>query len=283
MADTAFQTQFRQETIAAFEKSASLLRESVTTEAVIKGNQATFLVAGSGGATAVTRGVDGNIPGRAMSFDQRTAQLAEWHDVPEMTKFNIFSSQGDSRFAMQRTAAAVINRKIDTDIVAQLETATLNTGAAAIATLNMVLRAKTILGVNQVPHDGNIFAAVTPAFMAYLHMVKEFGSADYVMKKPLEDGEGFFNDQPGFYRWLGINFIEVPTLPGVGTAAEKCFMYHKASIGHAAPTDLIQTFADYDERNDKSWARATAYMGGKLLQTSGVVVMNHKGDELAAA
>jgi hypothetical protein len=57
MVDIVFQTQYRDEFIAAFEQHQSLLRDTVTTEAVIKGNQAVFLVSGSGGAEAVTRGV----------------------------------------------------------------------------------------------------------------------------------------------------------------------------------------------------------------------------------
>ena len=77
MADTAFQTQYRQEFITAFEQKQSLLRDSCTTEAVIKGNTAVFLVAGSGGATAVTRGVDGLIPARADDLDQYSCSLRE--------------------------------------------------------------------------------------------------------------------------------------------------------------------------------------------------------------
>jgi hypothetical protein len=38
MADTAFQKQYRQEFIAGFEQTQSLVRDTVTTEATIKGN-----------------------------------------------------------------------------------------------------------------------------------------------------------------------------------------------------------------------------------------------------
>ena len=75
MADTAFQKQYRQEVIAGFEVNQSLLRDSVTTEAVIKGNEAVFLVGDSGGATAVTRGVNGLIPSRPDNLTQNTATL----------------------------------------------------------------------------------------------------------------------------------------------------------------------------------------------------------------
>ena len=42
MADTAFQIQYRQEFIQAFEQHQSLLRDTVTTEAVIKNNRRSF-------------------------------------------------------------------------------------------------------------------------------------------------------------------------------------------------------------------------------------------------
>lgn len=283
MSDTAFQTQFRQEFVAGFEQRTSLLRDSVTTEVMVKGNQATFLVADSGGAEAVTRGTNGRIPGRPDNLTQLTAVLKEWHDVPERTGFNLFASQGDGRRIMQETAMGVLNRKVDQDIIDQLETATNDTGNATIATLLLVLKAKAILGVNKVPNDGMITAVVTPAFMAYLHMVKEFSNADYVTKKPLDTGEAGWKDAPGFYKWLSIKWIEHPELPGVGTNAEKCFMYHRSAIGHAAPSNLIQTYADYEKRDDYSYCRCTAYMGGKLLQNNGVVVMNHDGSALVAS
>ena len=120
MANTAFQIQYRQEFIAQFEQGVSWLRTVCTTEAVIKGNQAMFLVAGSGGATAVTRGLNGNIPPRVDSLTQVPATLIEWHDKPQRTEFNIFASQGDGRRIMQMSTVKVMNRKIDQDILAML-------------------------------------------------------------------------------------------------------------------------------------------------------------------
>ena len=79
MAESAPQIQYRQELVATFEEGMSWLRQTTVTEAVIKGNQATFLVAGSGGASAVTRGINGLIPARADSLTQSTATLVEWH------------------------------------------------------------------------------------------------------------------------------------------------------------------------------------------------------------
>src|SRR5262245_63945401 len=133
MAETAFQAQYREEFIQGFEQRQSLLRSCVVTEAVIKGNTATFLVADSGGAAAVTRGVNGLIPARADNLTQSTATLVEWHDLVRKTGFNVFASQGNQKRIMQETTMAVINRKIDADIIAQLDTATVDTGSVAPA------------------------------------------------------------------------------------------------------------------------------------------------------
>lgn len=275
MASTAFQTQYRQEFIAGFEQRQSLVRKTVTTEAQVQGNSAVFLVADSGSANAVTRGVDGLIPARADSLTQNTATLAEWHDLVRRTGFNIYASQGDGRRIMQQTTMGVLNRKVDADIIAALETGTQDTGTTATMSLDLVMYAVTILGNNAVQLDGNVSALITPAAHAYLMQTKEFANVDYINNKP-------FDGNPMAYRWAGVNFIVHPNLTGKATTAEKCIVYHKDAIGHACDLESIRTDADYDREQDYSWARASAFMGSKLLQNSGVVIVNHDGSAYAA-
>lgn len=275
MSDHAYQTQYRQEFIAGFEQRQSLVRNTVTTEVEIKGNAAVFLVADSNNATAVTRGLNGLIPARSDNLTQNTATLYEWHDLVRRTGFNLFASQGDGRRIMQETTMGVINRKCDQDIITELNTATQDTGTAATASLSLAMYGLTILGNNAVPLDGNVSALITPAFYAYLMQIKEFASVDYVNNKP-------FEGNPTMFRWANVNWIVHPNLPGKGTSAEKCFMYHKSAIGHAINTGEIQTAVDYDKEQDYSFCRATAFIGSKLLQNSGVVVLNHDGSAFAA-
>ena len=275
MATSAAITQYRTETVKGFEQNESLLRMTVTTEAVIKGNTATFLVADSGGAAATTRGVNGLIPARNNSLTQTSATLVEKNDLVEMTGFNIFQSQGDQRRIMQDTSRAVINRDIDDVITTILNTGTVDTGTAQTASLQMVLRAKAILGYAKVPNDGQIFAAVTPGFMAHLLQVPEWSNADYVSIKPLVNDTTGWRDTPMMYRWMNINWIEHPDLPGVNTNAEKCFMYHRSAVGHAINSGDIQALIGYEEKQDISWARTSVYHGAALLQNAGIVVMNH--------
>lgn len=278
MADTAFQTQYRQEFIAGFEMGQSLLRSTVVSEAVTKGNEAVFLVADTDNAEPVTRGVNGLIPARADNLNQHTATLVEWHDKPRRTNFNIFASQGDGRRIMQEGTVKVMNRKIDQDIISELNQGTQDTGAAQTASLALVMRAETILGNNDVEmeDEDNLFALATPAFRAYLMQIPEFASADYVEVKP------FNGPVRKFRRWAGFNWIFHSRLPGKGTAAEKCFFYHRNAIGHAANTGGLNVSAGYNEEDDYYWARTSIFMGSKLLQNSGVVVVNHDGSEYVA-
>lgn len=281
MAVDAAQVQYRQEFIAAFEQRQSLLRDAVTTEAVVKGNQATFLVAGSGSDTAVTRGVDGLIPAKADTESQLTATLAEWHDLRRKTNFNVFASQGNQRAIMQMNTMAVINRKIDSEILTELATGTITTGAAVTASMSLVTKAKTKLGNAGVPWDSNIFAVISPGFEGYLMQIKEFASREYIGKAPMDNADPAWRDRPMMYFWLGVNWIVHPKVAGVGTASESCFMFHKSAIGHAVDAAGLESPIGYDEEQAYSWARCTVHMGSKLLQNSGVVEMVHDASAIS--
>jgi hypothetical protein len=277
MAETAFQTQYRDEFIAGFEERQSLLRNTVVTEAVIKGNTATFLVADSGGAEAVTRGVNGLIPARADNLTQSSATLAEWHDLVRKTGFNVFASQGNQRAIMQQTTMAVINRKIDADIIAQLDTATIDTGNSATGSLAMVTKSIAALGYAEVPveEEDNLFGLISPGFRAYLLQIPEATKGSYVDVKMLN------GSVKKLWRWAGVNWIAHPNLTGSQTSTEKCYIYHRNAIGHAVNSEGLQTPVGYDEEQDYSWARASVYMGSKLLQNTGVVQMKHDGSAFA--
>jgi len=278
MAATAYQTQYRQEFISAFEQRQSLLSASVTREAVIKGNTATFLVAGSGSASAVTRGVNGLIPARNDDLNQYSATLVEWHDLVQRTGFNLFASQGDGRRIMQETTMGVINRKMDQDILTELSNATQDAGAAATLSLSKVMHAVAILGNADVPvqEEDNMFGIISPAGYAYLMQTKEFASADYVEVKP------FAGPIRTYRRWAGINWIMHPNLSGAGGASELCYVYHRAAIGQAVNTGEMDMAVGVHEEQNYSWARCSVFMGSKILQNTGIVKITHDGSGFAA-
>lgn len=280
MADTAFQTQYRQEYIAGFEQKQSLLRDTVTTEAVIKGNTAVFLVADSGSATAVTRGVNGLIPARTDNQTQNSCTLGEWHDLARKTGFNIFASQGNQRQMMQDTTMGVMNRKIDEQIITVLNTGTVAVGTASAApTISLFQNARVKLSNASVPWDSNVTLLCQPSFLAFLEQAPEFANAQYVELRPYvgSDQNPSWRDKPMGYRWRNCLIVEHPNLPGKATASEKSFLYHKTAVGQAANTSGMESEVGYDSEQAYSWARATCFMGAVLMQNAGVVVITTDG------
>lgn len=284
MADTAFQKQYRQEFVAGFEDRQSVLRSTCTTESVIKGNEAVFLIADSGSAQATTRGPNGLLSARADNLTQVTCTLTENHDLVRKTNFNIFASQGDQKAIMQMTSMAVINRKIDDQIIAQLDTATNDTGTAETANLDLVIKTQVILGNNFVDltDEDGLFFLITPAFNGYMMQVPEYASADYVEVKP------FSGPARRFRRWMGFNWIVHPRLTGsVGAgstgANELCYAFHRSAIGHAADSAGMDSVVGYDDEHAYSFARTSIHMGAKLLQNNGIVQVKHNGSAYVSA
>lgn len=285
MSDTAFQTQYRQEFIAGFEQKQSLLRETVTTEAVIKGNTAVFLVADSGSAVAQNRGVNGLIPARADNLTQNSCTLTEWHDLARKTGFNIFASQGNQRQIMQETTMGVLNRKTDDQIITELNTGTVTLGSSTtIPSVSLFQNARVKLSNASVPWDSQITLLCQPSFLSYLEEAPEFSdAASYVDVKPYagSDQNPSWRDKPMAYRYRNVLVVEHPNLPGKGTSSEKSFVYHKSAIGHAANTGGMTSTVGYDDEQDYSYARASMFMGAKVLQNAGIVVITHDGSARA--
>ena len=271
-----------EEFVAGFEQHQSLLRDCCTTEAVISGNTAVFLVADSGDATAVNRGVNGLIQARADSLTQNSCVLSEWHDLVRKTRFNIFASQSNQREIMQMTTMAVINRKVDDQIITELDTSTTTLGSATtIPNVSLFQNAIVKLQNASVPWDSNLTLLCQPSFLAYLEQATEFASADFVNVKPYGGDEASWRDRPAAYRWRNVLLITHPNLPGKGTSSEKSFLFHKSAIGHAYDSDGMKMEVGRNEEQDYSWARCSWFGGAKLLQTAGVVDITHDGSAYA--
>jgi len=279
MADTAFRTIYVEEWVNGLEERQSWLRQCVTTKAQINGNTAVFLVADSGSASATTRGSNGLIPARADNNTQNSCTLAEWHDLVRKTGFTVNMSQGDQRQIMQQTSMGVINRKIDADIIAQLDTATNDTGASATASVAMVMKSLAILGNAFAPveEEENMFGLITNAFWAYMMQTTEFASGDYV------DVKSYTGNNKRMWRWAGVNWIRHPNLTGVGTSTEYCYLFHRSAIGHAMDKDRVMSIPGYNEEQDYHYVRTSGFFGSKLLQNNAIVQMKHDGSAYVAA
>jgi len=266
-------TQYRQAFIDQFETRVSALRAATTKESISKGNVVTFLVAGSGTDSAVSRGVNGLIPFGNPTNTQVSATLVEKHAPYELTGFNIFSSQGDQKEIMRKASMSVINRDIDLTVLAELANATIDTGASQTGSLALVEKAKAYLGNQSVPieEEENMFAIITSGFRAYLMQTTEFASGDYVDVKPM------VGPTRKMWRWDGVNWMTSSLITGTGTTVELCYMWHRSALGYAVNVGEDSISIGYDDKQDISWSRATIYHAARILQNSGIVQIRHDG------
>jgi hypothetical protein len=279
MTETAYKTQYRDEYVQVFERRQSLLRDLCTKESSVNAQVAVFLVAGSGGAVAVTRGVNGLIPSRGDDLTQNSCTLAEWHDLVKKTGFNIFASQSDQRRIMQESTMAVINRKLDALVIAQLETGTQYAGvASATMDLNKAMFALTILGAANAG-GANVAAAISPAAYGYLMQTEEFTNVLYVDKKTFATTNDSIQAR---FSWAGIEWVVHTGLTGAAGATEKLLFWNKAAIGLGVDKDSAQVEMGRDGEQDYSWTRTSTFAGSKLLQNTGVVIVRHDGSGFAA-
>jgi hypothetical protein len=271
MATDADIALYDSEMVGAFQRKKSFLRETTTTRGTEKGGTFIFDVYGDRADTAVSRGANGDIPYAGTSQSQVTLTMEEWHAAKEKNNFNIFKGQADQKRTMQEEVVYIANRKMDAQIITALEAATTVNTVAVSATYDFVMAAIVNLAQNDAG-EGKITAVITPAFFGNLGKIKEFSSADFVDSK-------MFSAKPmeRKFMWCGIEWIIHTGLTGMGTAAETCFMYNSAAIGHALGNGTVKHEADYEAKHDRSWARSTFYGGGKLLQNSGVIKLSHLG------
>lgn len=270
---TAAVVQYRQSMVDAFEQQSAMLRMTTTKETVRNGNQATFVVNGAGSDTAVTRGVNGQIPYGSPTNTQKTITLTEKHAPYELTDFNVFASQGDQLAGMRKHSMSVINREIDLTILATLASATIDTGAGQIASGALVQACIAELGANDVDvsDENNLFAVISPSFRGYLAQTTEFTNGDYV---PMQYLGGPVRK---IWRWSGVNWIVSSRITGLQTSSELCYMWHRDSLGYAINLGEDSIDVGYDAKQKTSWSNATVYHGGVILQNTGIVQMVHDG------
>lgn len=286
MADTAPKTLYRDEWIRGFERRVSHFRATSTTDALVDGLTAVFLVATSGGRSASTRGPNGLIPSSVSDYVRPQVTLVEEHDKERLTQFKQVTSQSDLRAIAQEESLGTIMRAIDARIIAALDTGTITAGTAGTSVMEkgIVSTALTTLLNADVPHDGQIFCAITPNQWAHLEDYEAFSSADFVDQKPYVLGAPDPQaDSVQMRRWMGVNWFVSNALPGAGTSSATCYMYHRKAIGYAYNQATVDAAMGYDEEDDYYFVRHTVYHGATKLQNTGIVKIGVKDDAYIAS
>jgi hypothetical protein len=275
MAVQAAITQFRKETVMAFQQERSLLSMTTTKESMMNGLTATFLVNGNATDTAVTRGQNGDIPYNSPTNSQVSATLVEKHAPYSLTGFDVFASQGNQTEGMRRQSIATINREIDLTVLAELANATQDFGTGTLE-LKTITGAVAALGNQfvQVDDINNMFGVLSPAAYNYLMQTTEFTSADYV------DVTMFNGATKRMLNWGGVNWIVSSLVDGLATTTESLYVWHRDAFGYAINMGEDQIAAGFNEEQQRSWSLATVYHAAKILQNTGIIKITHDGSEI---
>ncbi len=261
--------KYRDQFIYNFEREQSVLREAVTTDTESNAAGVYFLVVGSGGASATTRGANGMIQPLDDVQTQVPITFVEAHAKYRKNNFNIFQAQGNQQEVMRRNGTAVINRAIDAAIITAIATGTVSLGNIGTMSQLVAQRITTILRNAFVGEAdrGNIYALLSPAQFNYMMNITSFANTDYTATRKVDDGI----PQLGMWKyWFGINWGEHSGLSGVGTTSTG-LAWHKAAVGHAIASGGVDAAIGRDEEEDASWSRHTVYHGAAKLQNSGIV------------
>lgn len=263
-------TIYKQEFVAAFEQRQSYLRDSVSSEALVNGESATFLLVGKAD-TMRQRGVDGRIPNANEIDTQVKIALKEMHHKAQVTSWDIFTAHGDRRRLLQERGMVAANKEMDSTIITALSAATavyptvLNAASTSIGKLVDIV---SELYEQEVENDGMITFLWTPKAFARLQTLPQLTSVDYVDEKPLVSGQRPF-------RYLGARHMIHNMLPGMGTATATCFAFHKNAIGHCVDSAGIKTEIGYNGEEDYSYARHSLFHGAGILRQEGIIKFTH--------
>lgn len=255
-----------------FQRRTSLLKQCVNTRGIVRAKTVTFdKVAVSGRAD--TRLRDSRIPASRPDTSQVTKDLAEHYKKYQIDDFDEFRNNSQYRSMMQGDALAVVNREVDYQILAELDTTSNEFSPSAItgSAIGDFLAIIRNLRELDVPSDGKLWGLITPALEMQMMRINQFLSTDYVEIKPAVEGA----KPVGMYRrWLGVNWLVHQGLTNMGSALATNYIFHESAVGHmddGAPTFM----AGPNTEDDYYWCWARVRHCAKAVTPEGILRFYH--------
>jgi hypothetical protein len=233
--DTAFITSYEAKVCEVFQRRGSYLKDAVRLKTDVVGSTAVFQKIGKGVATTKAR--HGTITPMNQTHTAPSCTLADfyagdWVDRLDESKTNI-----NERDAIASGGAMALGRKVDDQITTVLDATTQGTVTLTVTSKAAILA--TAIGfaeaawANDVPNDGEVYAAVTARYWSQLMTLEQFNRADWVNASGQAFIQGPTIGAGRWKDWNGIKWKMQTGLPGAGTSTAKCFIWHKNAIGYA--------------------------------------------------
>ncbi|CAK0740129.1 Capsid protein [Azospirillaceae bacterium] len=260
----AFIKMFEREVHEAYQRMGSKLRSTVRSKNNVQGASTVFQKVGKGSASTKAR--HGAVP--VMNLDHSPVECAladfyagDWVDQLDELKTNI-----DERNIIASAGAYALGRKTDELIISELDKSTNYAGAATDGlTKAKVLAAFEILGLADVPDDGQRFAVVGWKQWSQLLGIDEFANAQYVGAEELP----WQGTQAK--RWLGALWTPHSGL-SISSNVRLCHWYHKTAVGHASGSDVKTDISWHGDRASH-FVNNMMSQGACLIDVTGVVTM----------
>lgn len=281
----SFINQYEREAFQTFQRRGAYLLPTVTKKSGVKGSALIFQVMGQGVATTKSR--HGTITPMNVTHTPVTLTLADfyagdWADKLDLEKLNI-----DERGELQKAAAAGLGRKIDNQILTELDSTTQTAVTVTVTSFAAIrsgfLTAVRTLMSNNVQFDGDVWGVFTPILWAQLMSVDQFIRADYNGPSDLPFVDGPRENWQGRFRsWLGVHWQAHTDCPGIGSATAKGFVYHRSAVGYGYSV-LVEGMDSSMQRTDitwhgdrQAWFIAQCMSGEcQLIDDLGVIETNH--------
>ena len=276
----SFIRQYESDVHHIFQLQGGILRETVRKKDGIVGTSTDFQKIGKGVATTKARhGVitPMNQDHTALTCNISDFYAGDWVDSLDESKINI-----DERMAIAKGGAWALGRKVDDQIITELNTTSettititlTNAGTIRAGLLSMVEG----LDANDVPNDGGRYAALTPRQWGMAMLVEEFASADYISgPQPFDTGANMH--QGAWKNWMNVKWKVHTGLPGQGTTTANGYAWHKNAIGYAcgahagnvAENEQVSVSIQYHNDHDAHFVMHHMSGGACMIDTTGVI------------
>lgn len=260
--DKAFVKHFQADVHIAYQQMGSKLRNTVRSKGSIQGSSTTFQKIGKG--TASTKSRHGKVPVMNVDHTPVECQLYDYYAGDWVDRLDELKTNTDEKGVLVKAGAYALGRKTDELIIGQFDTSTNYAGAATDGlTKAKVLSAFEMLGLADVPDDGERYAVVGWRQWSELMQIPEFANADYVGPDELP----WKGTQAK--HWLGALWMPHSGLTKTGNV-RYCYWYHKTAVGHASGADVQSDISWHGDRA-AHFINNMMSQGAVLIDPSGVV------------
>ena len=282
--NTSFITSYEAKVHEVFQRKGSYLKSAVRMKTDVVGSTAVFQKIGKG--TATTKSRHGTITPMNQTHTAPSCTLADFYAGDWVDKLDEAKTNINERDVIASGGAMALGRKVDDQITTVLDTTT-----QTAVTITVTSKANILAGAlafteaawdNDVPNDGNVFAAVTPRLWSQFMLNDQFSRAEYVRA----DGQAWVSGPAmgtKWKDWQGCKWKMQTGLPGAGTATAKGFLWHMEAVGYAVAASAGNIAGNEAVGADITWHgdRAAHFvnhmMSGQacMIDDTGVIESNH--------